>query len=86
MKEPLTVVPNPATERADIVLPQQMRVSENAQLIIVDTRGSVVQSLRVPQDARSVTIDFSRYASGIYFAILTDGDEVPLQTRFVVSH
>jgi len=86
VKVHLTVVPNPATERADIVLPQQMRVSENAQLIIVDVRGSVVQSLRMPQDARSVTIDFSRYASGIYFAILTNGDEVPLQTRFVVSH
>jgi hypothetical protein len=82
----LNVVPNPATERADIVLPQQVKVSENARLIIVDTRGSVVQSLRVIQDARSVTIDLSRYASGIYFAIFANGDEVPSQARFVVSH
>jgi len=86
VKEHLTIVPNPATERADIVLPQQVKVGDSARLIIVDARGSVVQSLRVSQDARAVTIDLSRYVSGIYFAILTDGDEMPLQARFVVSH
>lgn len=85
-KEHLTIVPNPATERADIILPQQVKVGENARLLIIDARGSIVQSLWVPQDARSVTIDLSRYASGIYFAIFTDGDEVPSQAKFVVSH
>ena len=84
--EHLNVVPNPATERADVILPHQAKVGENARLVIVDARGSVVQTLRVSQDARTVSIDLSRYSSGIYFAILTDGDEMPLQARFVVSH
>jgi len=86
VKGHLTVVPNPAAERADIVLPQQVKVGDSARLVIIDARGSIVQSLRVSQDARSVTIDLSRYASGIYFAIFTDGDEAPSQARFVVSH
>ena len=86
MKEQLTVAPNPATERADITLPQQVNVGEKARLVIIDARGAVMQSLRVPQDVRLVTIDLSRYASGIYFAIFANGDEAPLQTKFVVSH
>jgi hypothetical protein len=86
MKEHLTVMPNPATEQAAILLPQEANVDENTRLVIVNAHGSVVQFLRVSQDARAVTIDLSRYSSGIYFATLTNGGKTPLHARFVVSH
>ncbi|MEI8046442.1 MAG: T9SS type A sorting domain-containing protein [Bacteroidota bacterium] len=77
--------PNPASLRAnlDYNLPTS---SNNAQLIIRNTLGVVVETVNLEGRSGKNTIDVSGYASGIYFYSISVDGKVVQTKKLIVKH
>lgn len=61
---PLNIQPNPAQTQATLQWPQAL--SEDAQLLLRDLSGRLLEQRRVAQGAQQINIPLDEYANGIY--------------------
>jgi hypothetical protein len=74
----MTLYPNPATDIVRVQLSDQMSAFSNAEIQLFDMYGKLLQSVPVTQG--TTQLDFTRYASGLYFVkAVADGEVVAVQ-------
>jgi hypothetical protein len=69
--EAFNVYPNPSSGLLNFTFGQKQ--NENLHLRLMDTEGRVIFEKDIAPDMNSCIVDVSRYAKGIYTAILNDG-------------
>ena len=74
--------PNPCQNNTTIVLP---KITESAQVKIVDIFGKVIQNKKYSVDLNSINIDVSELSKGIYIFEVTTNENEKLQTKFIVK-
>jgi len=74
--------PNPCQNNTTIVLP---KITESAQVKIVDVFGKVIQNKKYSVDLNSINIDVSELSKGIYIFEVTTNENEKLQTKFIVK-
>lgn len=79
----LTVVPNPSSDRAEVLL---HGLPHAAQWRITDTKGRLLRAGRIPPDARQFTLHVGGMQPGACFMQVADAEGVPLGiARFMVQ-
>lgn len=73
----ITIAPNPFTSQTTITFssPLLLQAQQPATLKIMDILGNEILK-QVQNDGRSVTIDMSSYAKGVYFVEVVAGEQV----------
>lgn len=79
----LSIYPNPASGRVNVLLPQQIH-TENWRLEVIDCTQRLVHSQSIGLDSKSIQISTSALSSGLYVARITDGN-ISLTSRFVIE-
>jgi len=77
----ISIFPNPV--KASFRVAVTVGLSDGAQLKILDAKGAVVYRQRRSGDAGTMTIDASRWASGVYQAVVTDASGVIATETFI---
>lgn len=74
--------PNPCQNNTTIVLP---KITESAEVKIVDVFGKVIQNKKYSINSNSINIDVNELSKGIYIFEVTTNENEKLQTKFVVK-
>lgn len=74
--------PNPCQNNTTIVLP---KITESAEVKIVDVFGKVIQNKKYSVNSNSINIDVNELSKGIYIFEVTTNENEKLQTKFVVK-
>ena len=78
----LWLYPNPVSEELQIVHPS---VKETARLEFYDVYGRLRTTVKPAKGSASTAVSMKGWPEGIYFVLFKNGDEVVLQSKFVVS-
>jgi hypothetical protein len=80
-KNNITIFPNPAADNATI----KYSISKNAQLVIVNSLGEIVQQISLSAENQSATIDLSKFKNGAYTCKMVQEGKVDIG-RLIVMH
>jgi hypothetical protein len=74
--------PNPCQNNTTIVLP---RITESAEVKIVDVFGKVIQNKKYTVNSNLINIDINDISKGIYIFEVTTNENEKQQTKFVIK-